>query len=434
MLVSAASCPKCRTSLAMPRPVPVGTRLDCPRCLNTFRAPAPKPGEEIDEPEVIDDSPDDGDIPVVEAVEDVRKAPTPRYRKKPPPAYRLADGTPRFRPRRKGKSNAWVGIVIAVVGGVIVLATLGWLIVAFVRGGPGDEPLAFVPPDANFVAGLRVGDLSRELPAVGRLLDQYVSGPAGGAASVKENVGIEARDLYDQLMVGLSGDGSQFTIIIKSRIPFDRRKFNGPQKRATKVTAFGQSYFKVDEPAAPIKTMYCPNNRILVVSSLADQQLAPILRADGKKPGLTGPVGELAAKLSPHHFWVIVTPEALRGPLFANNQATPPALAELSKSGTAVALWATVQGGNVDLHIGLNCADDAAAKDAVTKMQTEMPQLFTGLDAIGIFKPAVKRFADELRSSAAYTASGSLAEMSAKVSVPTLEAVVPDLQTLAGGR
>jgi hypothetical protein len=66
-------------------------------------------------------------------------------------------------------------------------------------------------------------------------------------------------------------------------------------------------------------------------------------------------------------------------------------------------------------------------------MTAEMPQALTVLETMGLVKPALKALAAELRTSAKFAAQGPLAEMSAQVTVATLEALMPELQRLARG-
>jgi hypothetical protein len=407
--------------------------MDCPRCLLTFRAPQPGEGADVlDDVEVVDDYKDEDDVPTVEAVEENKPADPARPKRRPPPAYRLADGKPRFGRRRRRKPIRWVPLALA---GVVVLAVIGGLVGLFawlLSRAPGDDPLAFVPPDAHLVAGVRIGDLAREVPAVGQLLERQLLGPAN-AINFKENFGVEARDLYDQMTVALTADGTEFTVITKSSVPFDRWRVVGrPQKGMTKVSGFGQSYFRVDDPSMPFKTMYCPNKRLIVITALTDTKLKPILKSDGKTRTIPGPVGDLAARLSAHHAWAVSRPDGQRGPLTDNPGATAaPGLDNLSKTAQAIALWLSVANGTVDVHFGMSLADDAAAQQAVAKMQTEAPKLFALLEGAGFLRPALGRLATELKSSAKFTADGPLAEMSAQVSVGTLEALAPDLQRLA---
>jgi hypothetical protein len=160
-----------------------------------------------------------------------------------------------------------------------------------------------------------------------------------------------------------------------------------------------------------------------------------VLKSDGNKPTLTGPLGDLAAKLSPQHLWMAATPDGLRTLLTNPGAASAPAgLTDLANAGDALAVWLTVQDGKVDLHAGVQCGDDAAAQRALATLQTAVPQVLSALEASAASKAAIVALIGELRSSAKFAASGTLAEMSAQVSVPAVEAALPELEALARGQ
>lgn len=434
MLVTSVCCPKCNTTLAVPRPVPPGTPMDCPRCLLSFRTPRPKEGDAVlDEVEIIDEHREV--IPTVEAVDDNKTATATGPRRKVPAAYRLADGTPRFR-RRKQKPINWVAVGVGTgVGGMLIVGLLG-LAIWLTTSGPGDDPLAFVPPSAQVVAGVRLGELARQVPAVARLVDGSGIVPAG--ASVKDDFGIDGRDLFDELTIALTADGTEVTLITKSRIPYDKARVTGRQQEgATKLTAYGRTYFRIDSPGSPIKSVYCPNNRVIVFSGIAAEPLLrPILKSDGKKRTLAGPVGELAGKLSTHIGWFATTPDGLRGPLAGTAAAADatPVLDELAVKAASVSAWAAIENGAVTVHCAAKCGSEDVARETAGKMKTESAKFFALLDAAALLPPALKSLAADLRATAKFAAQGEEAEATARVSLSTLEGLLTGAPRPAGGQ
>jgi hypothetical protein len=144
-------------------------------------------------------------------------------------------------------------------------------------------------------------------------------------------------------------------------------------------------------------------------------------------------MGALATRLSQYQAWAVTTPDQLQRPLA---QAVPAAreVEELLRAGNGVAVWATVQNGNLDVRFGVQCSSDESAQQAVAKLQTAMPHLFGALESMAASKATVRALIAELRTSAKAAASGPVAETSALVPVASVEAALPELEALASGR
>src|SRR5207245_8921829 len=133
-----------------------------------------------------------------------------------------------------------------------------------------------------------------------------------------------------------------------------------------------QTYFETNQAGFP-KRLFYPSKRNGVITTVSETQAVPIFKSDGKTIKLAGPLAAQAAKLRSNQAWVAVTlDDAVRQQLLAS--ASGPgvpgggaaALGEALKDCTALTAWASVQGGNLDLHFGLECTDAAVAQQKVT--------------------------------------------------------------------
>src|SRR5262249_15030197 len=146
----------------------------------------------------------------------------------------------------------------------------------------------------------------------------------------------------------------------------------------TRKSGYGQTYFQPKDPNSQIKVMFLPSKRNLVMTSMADQQFAPVFRSDGKTIALNGQLAALAAKLRSNHVWAVANlDDAMRQQLLSSASAPMPgmravpggggaAMGELLKDCTALTAWASVQSGNLDIHFGLECSDAGVAQAKVT--------------------------------------------------------------------
>jgi hypothetical protein len=259
----------------------------------------------------------------------------------------------------------------------------------------------------------------------------------------KEEAGIEPREMFDQVTLGMRMDGGPqplVTMVTLSRVPFDRSKIMGREQRGfTKTKAFGRTYFKSN---AQGQAVYVPNKRNWVMTSLPEAKLEPVLTSDGKTVHLTGPTAELARKLSANHLWFVMSADSLRQLSQGGGPGMPgmPGGQEMTQAlqqAKAVALWATVQGGKVQVSAGVECADAGAAQQMTAKMQADGPKQMQGLGAMAAFMPglpaSVKTLVDEAKNSLAYNTDGTMAVMSLQLSVATLEGLFGDLAKMGPG-
>jgi hypothetical protein len=111
-------------------------------------------------------------------------------------------------------------------------------------------------------------------------------------------------------------------------------------------------------------------------------------------------------------------------------------MTEAIQQAKAMAIWATAQGGKVDLHVGIECADAGAAQQMTTKMQADGPKQMQAAGAMVAFLPgipgSVKTLVEEAKNSLKYSTDGALAVTSVQFNVSTLEALVAEAAKMPG--
>ena len=447
-------CPECRTNLKSSRPIPVGKLLTCPKCDVLFAAPKPVlDAEVIEEVEVVED------VDVIEDVEVLDDDTPPRKpARKPAAAVKPSrvnagievveddeDDEPRPslkkpapRPKRKsgGGGAKVVLIVSAAVLGLAVLGGAAWL-AFWLLGGGGDEPLAYVPADSTLVIGVD-GQALLSSP-FGANIEQALNSPlAGPFARYKQETNTPPRELFQKVVVGLKFQGAdnKGTIVLKANANWDAAKLAKAFGNPTTQSVGGYAGYKVSMAGSPT-TLTTPNKHVAVLSDLPENELSRVLKSGGKKSPLTGDLATLAEKFGSGAIWLVAAPDpAMRdqfmagfNSMAANNPGAQQAQAALqSVKGLGVA--ANVTGGQVDLRVGFLCPDAGAAQQLTSQIQSAAPQLTAALGAIAIFKPNLKQLATELKDGLKFTTDGTLAVISAQLSISSLQTAAGDLNTL----
>ena len=319
---------------------------------------------------------------------------------------------------------------------VALLGGAAYGVYYLLTSGPGgEEPLAYLPADCQYVAGVNVGAISKEVPALGQKLDQGFSAMTAGT-TFKEESGIEPKEMFDQVYLGGRAESGNpiFTIVTLASKPFDRNKMNGRQQNGmSRKSAFGQTYFQPSDGGNPIKASLVPSKRNLVMTSLSEPKFEPIFRSDGKTIKLNAPLPTLTAKVRTSHAWVVVNlDDAVKQQILAASSQAPGVPANSGAAVTqaladcnAVTASATVSGGMVDFHVGLECTDAAAAQAKVAKAQADAAKQTATLSAMTLFMPApAKALVEEVKKSLKFAANGSTAEISMQFSVANLEALI----------
>ena len=444
-------CPECRKTLTSRRPVPAGTVVTCPKCDVMFAAPKPRPARDDvveDDVEVVEDDVEvvEDDVEVVEStpsrrakpatrkpavnegIEVVDDAEPARPRRKPAPAFR----------KKSGNSGLVIGLASAL--GVLALAGIG-ILAWWILGGPGDEPLAYVPSDSGIVGGVDLHGIlnSPMATSVGALLGT----PAMPFGRLVNATGAPMRDGLDRA-VFVFGDGAGATMIVKTAVPIDTGKVSQVFQGATASKVGGQTAFRLNPPGP--KLLVVPNKQIAIFSDASEDQLSRIARSSGKTSALSGDLGALAAKFTGNTIWAVVGPQALSSPAFqggmqgaiAGNPAAK-ALGSKLQSTKGLGFSMNLSGNDVDIRIGMLFPDDAAAQSASAELQAlnDSSKKDPLSKAMMLAAPAwAKALQSEAEATTKVQTEGPMALMSMRLSLGTLQKALEALSAMmpaAGG-
>lgn len=445
-------CPECRTKLKSSRPIPVGKLLTCPKCDVLFAAPKP-----VIDARVIEDVEVVEDVDVIEEVEVLDDAPPRKPARKPAAALKPSrvnagievveddeDEEPRSsrkkpapRPKRKsGGSGAKVVLIVsAAVLGLAVLGGAAWL--AFSLLGGGDEPLAYLPAESQIVISADMNQLWAS--PVGQTLDPLLSNPQFQVAKLKQATNASTRDVLQRVVLAIRPAGSKIETIavVKGNASVDADKL-GTAFSGTKSSVGGRTVYKLPPGNGLLRTLAVPNKHVVIFADLSDEPLGRVLKSGGKSSVLTGDMATLASKFQTSTIWAVAASSdpsfkaGFQAALAANPAAKGIGDALQSAKGFALAL--NLAGSQVEVKFAALCPDAGTAQNVVTQMQqaNEKSKNDAMSKAMMAMMPAaIKTLQEEAESSQQYTTDGSLAVMSFKLNMSTIEQAVGAVTQMA---
>src|SRR5262249_1173142 len=148
-----------------------------------------------------------------------------------------------------------------------------------VNPGTGNEdPLAYIPGDANLIVGVNGAELITN-PTLKPLVDHVLveAGMLKLLANCKTQTGLELKDLFSIVIIAMKSrsDLSQLestTLVLQSSVAFHQKKLgrwaSAKPARQTKE----KFYYEQHRDLPWVKTAYMPSDRILVLSDLPAHQ------------------------------------------------------------------------------------------------------------------------------------------------------------------
>jgi hypothetical protein len=419
-----------------------------------FAAPKSRDDDVIEDVEVIED-----DVEIVDDVEVVDEGPSrtpqrmPSSRPAKPPRVPavnsgievvddevevIEDEAPVSRPRKefraKKRGSGSKGVLIgAIAGGVVLLLAGGGLAWWLLRGG-GDEPLAYLPANSPFVGGADVKAIFGS-PLAGPAAS-LIGLPTMPFGRIVAATNAPMRDSLDRVVFGAGKNG--MTMAVKTAVPIDKEKLAAAYGDANIASVGGQKVFR-SAPPGP-KSLFIPSKTIAVVSDLPDDQLATIARSSGRTSALSGDAESLAAKFNGNTIWLIVGPEGFSDP--AIQAGMMPALlsspagksiAPIMQSARGFGLSINLGGSDVEIRIGIQCADAAAAQKTVADLNemNEKSKSDLATKAMLQMAPAwAKKLHSEMEANTQVNADGSLALINMRVSMSTVQEAADALSAL----
>lgn len=332
-----------------------------------------------------------------------------------------------------------VGLTAAGVGLIFFTIFTAWW---FLHGsGVESDPLAYVPPDAHVVAGVKLGAILKAAPSLDPKLSALLA--ASPFASSKAETGLEFRELFDETFAGFrfGPTGNTHTIVAKTSSSFDKVKVGRLFPGSTPATLDGYSYFKVSQPG--LTAVYLPTNRLIVMAEAPDPILDAVFGGEAKKGGSSSEASELMQKIAGNQVWAVCAVQRLdpqvRQQVVAGLVSSMPGAPEgtdpanLLDQCRALAFWGSIDGGQIDLHYGLRFGDDAQAKAAAVALEAGAKKQgdTVAAQALMMAFPSLKALNEEQQRTMKFSTDGALAEVSVQISLATLEAVIGDAGRIA---
>lgn len=447
-------CPECRATLTSRKPIPGGKLLTCPKCDVMFAAPQPPEDDIVEDVEVLDD---DGDV--VEDVEVVDESPA-RKSKRPVAVKSGAanlgfevveddedddDPGPR-RPqfRSKSKSSGKMGLIIGgAVGGGLLLGG-GAFLLWWLLHGAGENPLAFVPSNAPIVGGVDFKGLMDS--SLGPNLAPFLGSPAMPFSKLTSTTNTSMNDGIERLVFGGTlGSTPGFTVAVRTARALDTDKLAAAFPGSTKSTVGGKSVLRLPPTGGPT-AMFVAGKRTAVFSDLSDDQLGRVASNSGRSSALSSDASTIADHFNKATIWAVITPDdSMRSGMntaLAANPATK-AMAGQLQSAKGFGISIGLASGDVELRIGMLCADANAAKQVMDQMKeaNEKSKNDPAAKLLMLAMPAsVKNLQTEIESSTQYSTDGAMAFMTCRANMATVKFVfeemkdkLPGLGNPAGG-
>jgi uncharacterized protein YkwD len=328
------------------------------------------------------------------------------------------------------------------------------------KGSGAEDPLAYVPPDANSLVGFNATAANAQ-PALKSLLDLKLTelGLVKTLADSKGQTGLEFKELFDTTVIAAklnaAGKPETQTLILKSSVPFDQKKLGqwasagAPQKLKDKF------YFEKHKDIPLVQTTYMPSDRVLVLTDVPAAKWEGLFATDGSKPSAAAGLVPLVRKVEKSPYWWVQSldggvREAVaggKGPPEAAVFGVGDAQAVFKKAladAKGLAQWVTVEGDKLTLGVALGCGSDAAAtelvaaldaswgkiKEAKAKEAEGSPKELQGLlkDGFG----SLKFSKQETTASATMTLAGGAAAELVKAGPAALQKTSADLFVMAG--
>jgi hypothetical protein len=281
--------------------------------------------------------------------------------------------------RKPGSSSA--ARLALFVGAVVLLGGAGYFVYQhfFVDKHPAlkaadMEALNYLPGSSQVVLGVDVGN-SLARPEFAELFKKQLAGNKTlNLAEVLHNtLGLRLEDL-DHVAAGFSmGDArggiaplplpagkvpetTSETLVLKTRLPYDRGRLLKKVKAGPAQKAQGKEYFRLPDSAG-FNFLYLPADRMIVLAKVKKSRLGDILDLEGSKPALAEDVMALLRQVGKAHAWAVVKLNPVQ-------QQLPVGVGPMGNilRSRAAGFWLKSQGDRVDLTVGLVCHDPQTAR------------------------------------------------------------------------
>src|SRR5262245_45817838 len=207
------------------------------------------------------------------------------------------------------------------------------------KGSGKEDPLAFVPADANVLIGMSGPGMLAQ-PQLKTILEQNLSqlGLVKTIVDCKKETGLELKDLFDTAIIALkmplSADKPEsITLVVKSSAAFDQTKLGqwASDKPVQKLK--DKFYYDKHKDISSAVTVYMPSDRLLVISDIPASKWDALLTTDGSKPAAAADTVALVRKAEKGPFWIVLPFDAKAKEDLKAGKGRPVELAALLPAG-----------------------------------------------------------------------------------------------------
>jgi len=336
------ACPQCRNILKSTTPISAGTSIRCPTCGASFAMPATT-------------SSSDG-----------------------PPAVA---GKPQSR-----RALIAVLAILLLLGGLGAGGYFYYFRDRHSDGPHSEDPLAFVPPDAEIVAGIDFTTMLDD-PLLGPGVDESVGDLTGANdffTRCQKETGLSRKELLGHALVAgklkpldaafqLNLFGAQVgqvflapTFVLQTTRPIDPESVARAAPKAERKTAHDKTYFELNE--GQLRTLYMPSDRIIVLSTRPASELDALFNSDGRTPGISQDTRTLIRAVEASALWAVVPFEGqtrTKIQSISRSEKVDPDLKHLASAlanSKGMVAWVAPDSTNLSLGATVLCTDMAAAQ------------------------------------------------------------------------
>jgi uncharacterized protein YkwD len=249
-----------------------------------------------------------------------------------------------------------------------------------VNPGTGNEdPLAFIPGDANLIIGFNGADLITN-PTLKPLVDHVLveAGMLKLLANCKTQTGLELKDLFSTVLIAMKARSDLIhlestTLVLQSSVAFDQKRL-GRWVSAKAARQINEKFYYDQHRDLPwVKTVYMPSDRILVLSDIAAKEWAILFDADGSTPAAPPDTLGLIRPLEKNPAWAVMSfdlktkeeikagkgPAQIMALLLAND--VMPTVQKVLPEAKGMTLRASLVNNQLGIALGVSCANDPHA-------------------------------------------------------------------------
>jgi hypothetical protein len=347
------------------------------------------------------------------------------------------------RPRRKKKAKGGGLMLGLIIGGAAFFLLGGFALTAFVWPGflrssaasapGGQNPFAFLPSKSDVVFGLNF-EAVLKLPGGSQGFNQGLQAMQMGPNAPPPGVAQLLRDA-DKMIIGLDSTSQHVVVAVQTKKALDPEKTRQSLQAGPAKTIQGKACY----PFAGDSYFTMPNNRLVLICKMPENELGALLNSDGKTNRLNPDMqNQVRANENSLMYVVAGISPKLQQQINGLGFLIPPAKDgkpnELSALVPIVAraksVTAAMDVANKDVRIkaSLSCANDADAsqlRNALDKAWVEQGKpALAGLGLIMAFQKEGKAFTsltDDLTKTIKFENQGPMVTVSMQISENTLK-------------